>query len=222
MRPWLIGLVAALMLTLPVMAQDDLDGVGGDDPGVAETELAPIPPVDEPANPTPIIVVVTATPELTPVVIVVTATAEPAPTLDPGAGPTSTPEPRPLSRAEALRGEVGTFCKSSTRISVRVVSASEARRDIIGLIIEARNLGTRSEDIYRMFDLRDEQGRSFDMAGSVEYPQYFDDLRLLRNDGVISQVTNIQPGRTEQVYAAFLVAPDSASFRLVQRRPPCA
>ena len=56
----------------------------------------------------------------------------------------------------------------------------------------------------------------------VKTLRYYDELRPLRASGVISSVTNIQPGRTERVYTVFLVAPDSVSFRVTQRRPPCA
>jgi hypothetical protein len=222
---WLVGLLAIALVAAPVLAQDagSGDAVGGE-----ETELISLddeqPAEEESLPPTPIIVVATATPQPSPIVIVVTATPElTAVTADPSPMPaaTSAPEPRP-SRADTVQGQTGTFCKNSTRFSLRVVSTSEVRVDIIGMIVEAANLGNRSEDIFRSFDLRDQRGRSFDMTGSSEYPQYFDDLRPLRAEGVISDTTNIQPGRTEMVYAAFLVAPDSTTFRLVQRRPPCA
>jgi len=184
---------------------------------IASPEEAELP-TEESQIPTPIVIVVTATPEPTPIVIVVTATPEP--TVIPTA--TSTPEPPVPGRADVLHGEGGAYCKRGIRFSLRVLSASEVRRDIIGIVVEVTNLDSRSEDIFRMFDLRDERSRTFDMTGTSEYPQYVDDLRLLRGQGVISNLTNIQPGRTEQVYTAFLVASDSTSFRLAQRRPPCA
>jgi hypothetical protein len=128
----------------------------------------------------------------------------------------------PANRTDSVLGQTGTFCKDNTRLALRVVEAAEARRDVVSLILEATNLGTRSENVFRMVDLRDQRSRNFDMAGSSEYSQYFDDLRQLRDRGVVSHVTDIQPGRTELVYMAFLVAPDSTSFQLAQRRPPCA
>ena len=210
------------ILVGPAFAQDGdpvEEGVGDQiDEAVAEST-----PAAETPTPTPIIIVVTATPEPSPIVIVVTATPEP------GAVPettsaTATPvgDGASGSRTDGLVGQNGTFCKSTQRFSLRVVSATEPRADIVAVLIDATNLGSRSEDIFHMIDLRDERGRLFDMAGTSEYPRYYDELRPLRASGVISNVTNIQPGRTERVYAVFLLAPDSASVRLAQHRPPCA
>jgi hypothetical protein len=146
------------------------------------------------------------------------------PTVEPSAEPlaTATPDTAVTSRLDGLQGQNGTYCKAGTRFAIRILGASETRADTIALVIEAINLGSHSEDISRMVDLRDDRGRTFDMASASEYQRYYDELRPLRASGVISSVTNIQPGRTERVYTVFLVAPDSASFRVTQRRPPCA
>lgn len=157
-----------------------------------------------------------------------TATADPTATpapptataIPPTVAPTIEPTPRPPSRADSVVGQSLTACSlGDIRFRIRVTVANEVEPDIIALIVEATNLGSSSDDVFRSVDLRDQRGRRFDMASTTEWPGYFEALRALRSEGVISDVTNIQPGRSALVLMGFLVAPDSTSFQLVQRYP---
>jgi hypothetical protein len=147
-----------------------------------------------------------------------------APSAQSSQPPSSTPESG--GPTALLVGQSVNACSiRGVLLQVRVVSILEPTGVTSGsvwLLVEVTNAGSRADDLFRSIELVDQRGRRYtESPDGIGDTTYFSVLRTLRTQGVVSDVTNIEPGRTGVVLASFLPAPDSQSLRLAAATGRC-
>ncbi len=111
-------------------------------------------------------------------------------------------------------------------VGVAAFCTIEVDGDFVAVLAIATNQGRRSSNIFGRVALRDDQGRIYDALSSLDFPAYGSVVRQLRSMPVIadlgvdvvSQSSNLQPGRHAFIPLIFQVAPDSAGLHLVSAR----
>lgn len=160
--------------------------------------------------------------------------AESTESTPPAGSPTATPSggaqapPRAdVDPAQTLVGQTVTICKFSVQFHAKI-EQSESRSTLMGIptggiwivvIATVTNTGSRSESLSNSVMLRDERGRLFDMANSLNSGLYY--TNLSRSYGVSSPYNNVQQGLSVRTIFAFQVAPDVQKLEMISADLGC-